>query len=178
MQNQSFRRVFVSNTPVLLASGTTVDLAVGQIGIFDGNTYAATTAPTYATNKAITIWQGMSDVSHLPLMAGVPQTNQASKLIKGKLLKKIRRKSASRGQNQVVAIGFDGIDVTKTLSARCGDVRTVYIKATGNPIDKLYSTKGFIRQYRIDTGCCDECGGDSCADVDPSVLADVLVEKI
>lgn len=178
MQNQSFRRAYVSNTPVLLASGTTVDLAVGQIGIFDGNTYAATTAPTYATNKAITIWQGMPDVSHLPLMAGIPQTNQSSKLIKGKLLKKIRRKSAQRGQNQVVAIGFDGIDTTKTLSAKCGEVRTVYIKATGNPIDKLYSDQGFMRQYRLDTGCCDECGGDSCADVSAEALADLLVEKI
>jgi hypothetical protein len=178
MQNQSFRRVFVTNTPVLLASGTTVDLAVGQVGIFDGNTYSATTAPTYANNKAIYLGQGMPDVSHLPLMAGIPQTNQLSKLIKGKLLKKIRRKSASRGQNQVVAIGFDGYDTTKTLSAKCGEVRTVYIKATGNPIEKLYSNKGFIRQYRLDTGCCDECGGDSCADVDPSTLADVLVEKI
>lgn len=178
MLNQSFRRVFVTNTPVLLASGTTVDLAVGQIGIFDGNTYAAAPAPTYANNKAITIWQGMPDVSHLPLMAGIPQTNQSSKLIKGKLLKKIRRKSAHRGQNQVVAIGFDGIDITKTLSAKCGEVRTVYVKATGNPIDKLYSKQGFIRQYRLDTGCCDECGGDSCADVDPSVLADLLVEAI
>lgn len=178
MQNQSFRRVFVTNTPVLLASGTTVDLAVGQVGIFDGNTYAATPAPTYANNKAIYLGQGMSDVSHLPLMAGIPQTNQLSKLIKGKLLKKIRRKSASRGQNQVVAVGFDGYDTTKTLSAKCGEVRTVYVKATGNPIDKLYNNQGFIRQYRIDTGCCDECGGDSCADVDPSVLADILVEKI
>ena len=178
MQNQSFRRVFVTNTPVLLASGTTVDLAVGQIGIFNGNTYAATTAPTYANNKAIYLGQGMPDVSHLPLMAGIPQTNQLSKLIKGKLLKKVRRKSAHRGQNQVVAIGFDGIDTTKTLSAKCGEVRTVYVKATGNPIDKLYNNQGFIRQYRLDTGCCDECGGDSCADVDPSHLADLLVEAI
>lgn len=177
MLNQSFRQVFVTNTPVLLASGTTVDLAVGQIGIFDGRTNAATTLPTYATNKAIYLTQGMPEVPAF-LMAGIPQTNQHSKLIKGKLLKKIRRKSASRGQNQVVAIGFDGIDTTKNLTAKCGEVRTVYIKATGNPIDKLYSKQGFIRQYRLDTGCCDECGGDSCADVNPSVLADALVEKI
>src|SRR5688572_7540243 len=98
MLNQSFRQVFVTNNPVLLASGTTVDLAVGQVGIFDGKSYAATTAPTYATNKAISLWYGMPDVPTF-LMAGIPQTNQASKLIKGKLLKKIRRKSAHRGQN-------------------------------------------------------------------------------
>jgi hypothetical protein len=178
MLNQSFRQVFVANTSVLLPSGSTVDLAPGQIGIFDGNTYAATVSPTYGTNKAISIWQGMPDVSHLPLMAGIPQTNQSSKLIKGKLLKKFRRKSASRGQNQKVAIGFDGVDTLKTLEAKCGEVRTVYVKVTGNPIDKLYSTQGMIRQYRLDTGCCEDCGGDSCADVDPVALADSLVEKI
>lgn len=178
MLNQSFRQVYVTNTPVLLASGSTVDLAVGQVGIFDGKTYAAAPAPTYATNKAITIWQGMPDVSHLPLMAGIPQTNQSSKLIKGKMLKKIRRKSASRGQNQQIAIGFDGYDTTKNLTAKCGEVRTVYVRLTGNPIDKLYSKQGFLRQYRLETGCCEDCGGDSCADVAPSVLADALVEKI
>lgn len=178
MLNQSFRQVLVTSTGVLLPSGTTVDLAVGQIGIFDGNSYQATTSPTYGTNKAISIWQGMPDMSHLPLMAGIPQTNQSSKLIKGKLFKKFRRKSASRGQNQQVAIGFDGVDTTKTLTAKCGEVRTVYIKATGNPIDKLYSKQGFMRQYRLDTGCCDDCGGDSCADVSSEALADALVTKI
>jgi hypothetical protein len=177
MLNQSFRQVFVTNNPVLPASGTTVDLAVGQVGIFDGKTYQATAAPTYAANKAISIWYGMPDVPSF-LMAGLPQTNQSSKLIKGKLLKKLRRKSASRGQNQVVAIGFDGVDTSKNLTAKCGDVRTVYVKLTGNPIDKLHSEQGWLRQYRLETGCCDECGGDSCEDVNPSVLADKLVEQI
>jgi len=178
MLNQSFRQVFVANTSVLLPSGNTVDLAPGQIAITDGNTYAPTVTPTYGTNKAIQIWQGMPDVSHLPLMAGIPQTNQSSKLIKGKNLKKIRRKSASRGQNQQVVIGFDGIYTDKNLTAKCGEVRTVYVKLSGNPIDKLYNNQGFIRQYRLDTGCCDDCGSDNCADVAPETLADALVEKI
>jgi hypothetical protein len=178
MLNQSFRQVFVANTGVLLQTGTTVDLAAGQVGIFDANTYSAVGSPTYGQNKAIQIWLGMPDVSHLPLMAGIPQTNQSSKLIKGKKLKKIRRKTAARGQNQQVVIGFDGIDTTKNLTAKCGEVRTVYVKLSGNPIDKLYSKQGLIRQYRLDTGCCDDCGGDNCADVAPETLADALVEKI
>lgn len=178
MLNQSFRQVFVASTSVLLASGDTVDLAPGQFAITDGNTYAPTTSPTYATNKAIYIWQGMPDVSHLPLMAGIPQTNQSSKLIKGKQITKLRKKTAHRGQNQQVVIGFDGVDTSKTLDAKCGEVRTVYVRVTGNPIDKLYSNQGFIRQYRLDTGCCDDCGTDSCADINPSTLADALVEKI
>lgn len=178
MLNQSFRQVFVADTPVLLASGTTVDLAVGQVGIFDGNTYAATTTPTYANNKAIQIWQGLPDLSYIPLMGGIPLTNQSSKLIKGKLITKFRKKSANRGQNQKVAIGFDGYDTTKTLSATCGERRQVFVKLTGNPIDKIYSVQGITRQYWLETGCCDDCGTDSCADVSAEFLADQLVAKI
>lgn len=178
MLNQSFRQVFVATTPTLLSSGSTADLAVGQVAIVDGNTYTPTTSPTYGTNKAISIWLGMPDLSHLTLMAGIPLTNQSSKLIKGKHLKKIRRKRAHRGQTQQVAIGFDGVDTTKTLTAKCGEVRTVYVKLSGNPIDKLYNNQGFIRQYRLDTGCCDDCGGDSCENVSAESLADALVLRI
>jgi hypothetical protein len=178
MLNQSFRQVFVTNTSVLLPSGSTEDLAVSQIGIFDGNTYAATTTPTYGTNKALQISQGMPDTFWLPLMAGIPQTNQHSKLIKGKLISKFRKKTAHEGQTQKIAIGFDGYDVTKTLSAKCGEKKAVYLKLTGNPIDKIYSVQGLIRQYWLDTGFCDDCGSDNCADVDPSALADQLVAKI
>lgn len=177
MLNQSFRQVFVATTPVLLASGSTVDLAVGQVGIVDGNTYAPLSSPTYAINKAIQVWLGMPTMD-FPLMAGFRLTNQPSKLIKGKLLKKFRRKTAHRGQNQMVAIGFDGADTAKTLTAKCGEVRTVYVKLSGNPIDKLYNNSGFIRQYRLDTGCCDDCGGDSCENVSAEALADSLVLKI
>lgn len=178
MLNQSFRQVLVSNTPVLLASGTTVDLGLSQIGIFDGNNYQATVTPTYATNKAIQVFQGSPDLSWLPLMAGIPLTNQSSKLIKGKLISKFRKKTANRGQNQKVAIGFDGYDTTKTLFAKCGEKRQVFVKLTGNPIDKIYSVQGLIRQYWLDTGCCDDCGADSCADVSAITLANDLAAKI
>ncbi len=178
MLNQSFRQVFVTNTSVLLPSGSTEDLAVSQVGIFDGNTYAATTTPTYGTNKAIQISQGMPDLSYIPLMGGIPLTNQHSKLIKGKLITRFRKKTAHEGQTQKIAVGFDGYDTTKTLFAKCGEKKAVYIKLTGNPIDKIYSVQGITRQYWLDTGCCSDCGSDSCADVDPGALADSLVEKI
>jgi len=168
----------VTNTPVLLASGSTEDLAVSQIGIFDGNTYAATTTPTYAINKALQISQGMPDLSWIPLMGGIPLTNQHSKLIKGKLITKFRKKTAHQGQNQKYAIGFDGYDSTKTLFAKCGEKKAVYLKLTGNPIDKIYSVQGLIRQYWLDTGCCDDCGSDSCAEVSAIQLANSLADKI
>lgn len=181
MLNQSFKQTFVLKSPALLADGATVEtIGVGQLGILDGNTYVSETLPTYATNKAIQLVLGMPDNSHLPLMTGIPQTNQYTKLIKGKTLKKIRRKSATPGQTEKFAIGYDGVDTTKNLVAKVGDVRTVYVKATGNPIDKLYSNQGFMRQYNLEIPCATgDCSNvDACADADPVALADILVAKV
>lgn len=181
MLNQSFRHVIVPKIgTALLADGATVETIVeGQLGILDGNSYVSETTPTYATNKAIQFVLGTPDTSALPLMAGIPKTNDYSKLIKGKLLKKIRVKTATTAQTEKIAIGYDGTDVTKSLRAKVGDVRTVYVKASGNPIDKLYSNQGFMRQYNLEIPCAlGECGGDACADADPSALADILVDKV
>jgi hypothetical protein len=37
----SYRYAWVASTPELPSTGTTVDLGVGQIGVFDGKTYQA-----------------------------------------------------------------------------------------------------------------------------------------
>jgi hypothetical protein len=155
-------------------------LVPGQLGILDGNTYVSETAPTYATNKAIQFVLGTPDLSFLPKMAGIPISNEYSKLIKGKLLKKIRRRTPETAQVEKWAIGYDGVDTTKTLFAKTGDTKVVYVKATGNPIDKLYSEEGFQRQYWLDTPCVSgDCSQvDACADIDPEILADQLVAKV
>jgi hypothetical protein len=182
MLNQSFRQVFVPKIGVaLLADGATVETLVeGQLGILDGNTMLSEVTPTYATNKAVQLVLGTPDVSHLPLMAGIPQTNEYSKLIKGKSLRKLRRKTGNAGQTQKIAIGYDGTDVSKDLLALVGDVRTVFLRVTGNPIDKLFSTDGLIRQYKLEIPCAlDECTEtDPCTEADSEALADILVAKI
>jgi hypothetical protein len=180
MLNQSFRHVLVPKIgSALLAAGQTVDTLVdGQLAILDGNTYAAVTAPTYATNKAIQLVLGTPDTSALPLLAGIPKTNQYSKLIKGKYLKRVRRRTGHAGQTEKFAIGYDGTDTTKSLRAKVGDTQQVFVKATGNPIDKLYSNQGFQRQYWISQVLCDDCGADACVDADPTVLANQLADKI
>jgi len=81
MLNQSFRQVFVTNSPALLAGGATVEnIGVGQVGFVDAKTYKGVTSPTYAKNKALQIVQGTPDLSYLPLMAGVPNENVYSHL--------------------------------------------------------------------------------------------------
>lgn len=180
MLNQSFRQVLVPKVGTsLLADGATVDTILeGQLGILDGNSYVSEVTPTYATNKAIQLVLGTPDTSALPLLAGIPKTNQYSKLIKGKLLKKITRRTPHVGQAEIFAIGYDGVDTTKSLRLKTGDKQQVFVVASGNPIDKLYSNQGYQRQYWIGVQDCDECGADSCTDADPVALADQLVLAI
>jgi hypothetical protein len=180
MLNQSFRQVLVPKIGTsLLADGATVETLVeGQLGILDGNTYVSEVTPTYATNKAIQLVLGTPDTSALPLLAGIPKTNQYTKLIKGKLLKKITRRTSHVGQAEIFAIGYDGTDTTLSLRAKVGETVQVFVKATGNPIDKLYSNQGFMRQYWIGVQDCDDCAADACVDADPAVLAQQLADAI
>lgn len=174
--NQSFEQTFVVSTPVLLAQGTTVDLAVGQLGIFDAETYAATVNPTYAKNKALIFAQGRPDLSPLGefLLTGFDSASDKSKLIKGKRITAWTGKKASRGKNEIITIGYDGADITKNLGGIDGYQKHLYIKLTGQPITKLYSDQGIIRQYILDESCFD-CGD---AAIDPSKRADEIVSKI
>ena len=181
MLHQSYRQVFVTNSPALLAQGSTVDnLAVGQVGIVDVKTNAATTTPTYAKTKAFQLVWGTPDIN-LGLWGGVPNENEYSKLIKGKLIKGFRAKKASRPQSQIMSIGWSGdLSDTATMSAKCGDTKFLYLNFTGTAIDKLYSKQGLVRQYAVDTSCwCDssDCA-DSCASVDPCRLADEFAKQI
>ncbi len=178
MLNQSYSHVFVTNTPKLLASGTTVDLKTGQIGIFDGNTYQAVTAPTYAKNKALILAQGRPNQPWLALMAGIASDSYKTKLIKGKRITEFTGKKPSRGHQEAITVGFDGSDITKTLTGISGNVETFYLKLTGLPVSKLYSTQGIIRQYKIDAGCAVGCEDGECDAVPAEKLADLLVEKI
>lgn len=179
MSQQSYRSVFVSNTGTLLASGKTVEgIAVGQVGVLDGNTHLATTTPTYAKNKALELVWGTPDLGDLPLMSGVPNQNEYSKLIKGKLLKNFRGHRAKRAQNEVWTVGWSGDDAdTDTLFAKPGEVKYLYVKLTGGVIDKLYSKQGITRMFSTKAGVTDDCG-DPCTDVDCRLLVDDLVKQI
>lgn len=179
MSQQSFRTVFVTNSPTLLAQGATVEsLGVHQIAILDAKTHLAVTSPTYATTKALEVVWGTPDLGDLPLMSGVPNQNDYSKLIKGKLLTGFRGKAAKRPKQEVVTVGWSGDDAdTDTLFAQPGQVKHLFIKLTGAPIDKVYSVQGVIRQFSTKAGTTDDCG-DPCTEVDCRLLVDDLVQQI
>lgn len=175
---QSYQQVFVTNSPALLAEGKTVDsLATGQIGFLDAKTYKALVAPTYAKNKAIYAVWGTPDVN-VGEFGGVPNENEYSKIIKGKLVKKLRAKKAQRGVTPVYTIGWSGdVSDTDTLFARTGESKDLFIKLSGTVIDRLYSKNGLIKGFKTTPACTDDCS-DLCSDVSCPDLAQQLVDQI
>ncbi|TXH08742.1 MAG: hypothetical protein E6R03_17670 [Hyphomicrobiaceae bacterium] len=176
--NQNFRKVFVTTNNTILASGSaTSDLAVGQIGLFDCSTNLSLDAtPTYTESKGFYIAQGTPDLSYMPKGAGIRNETDKSKCIMGKNLVGYWGKAAAAGQSDIVAIGYDGVDTDKTMSGKCDEIKHLYVKLTGKPIENLFPG-GTIRHYEVQGACCDSCG-DSCASITDSSWVDGFIAQI
>lgn len=168
----------MTNSPALLAQGKTVgSLAVGQIGILDGKTYTSVNNPTYATNKALYFVWGTPNVT-LGDFGGMPNENEYSKLVKGKLIKSFRAKKAKRGQTPVYTVGWSGdVSDTDTLSAKVGQSKSLFIKLSGTIIERLYDKQGVTKEFVTVPACTDDCS-DICADVLCPDLAYQLADQI
>lgn len=176
-QNQDFNQVLVSNVGTIPSTGTTVNLAYGQIGIFDAETYLATNAPTYLANKGLIFAQGVKDLSGMPNGAGIANETEKTKTVLGKRILSWRGKKAKTGQTMKVAIGYDGVDNTKTISAKPGDIKYLYLRLTGKPIENLYPG-GKILYYQYQEPCIDGCTDNGCTDINPLIIAENLRKQI
>lgn len=176
--NQSFKRVFVTNSSTLLSSGTTTDLAVNQVSLFDGATYQATTSPTYFANKSIVVGWGYPDTPQAALMDGLTNQNELVE-IKGRKIKAVRVHRAVHARPEIVTLGFSGsAGDTDTLSIKPGESKSFYVRLTGAPIDRIYSTQGFIRRFVVEGPCIDDCADGCATDADNRKVADSLVKQI
>lgn len=175
---QSLTQVFVTNSPALLANGQTVDnLAVGQIGILDAKTNLAVTAPTYANNKALKLVWGTPNVD-LGISSGFPNENEYSKLIKGKLVRAFRGKSAVHAQTPQWTVGWSGgVSDTDTISGKAGEAKNLYIHLSGTIIERLYSKQGITKVFVSTPPCTDDCSL-GCDVQDCSVITDQIVSQI
>ena len=175
---QSLSQVFVTNSSALLAQGQTVDsLAVGQIGILDAKTNLAVTAPTYANNKALKLVWGTNNLD-LGIFGGVPNENEYSKLIKGKLVQAFRGKAAVHSHTPLWTVGWSGdVSDTDTISGKAGEAKHLYIHLSGTIIERLYSKQGLTKLFLSTPPCTDDCSL-GCDVQDCSAITDQLVAQI
>jgi len=180
MAFKSYRNVFVATSGTILSTGTTTDLGVGQIGIFDTKNYQAQTAPNFPAVTTVIVAQGTEDRSVLPDGAGLGNETFKTPEIQGTLIKKWAAKAAQRGQNMIVTLGFDGVDTTKTLSAKPGEIKTFWLKLSGQPILNFFpdQRRYLVEEFTITLPCADECSDNCSATVDCNVVADAIINAI
>jgi hypothetical protein len=180
MAYKSYRNCFVATTGTLLSSGTTTDLAVGQIGVFDAKTWQAQTAPSYNVSPKLVIAQGTEDRSMLPDGAALGNETYKTPVINGKLIKSWVGKASQRPQNRIVTLGYDGVNASKTLTANPGQVYTFWIKLSGQPILNFFpdQRRYLVEEITITLPCASDCVDNCAATTDCNVVADAIINAI
>jgi len=175
----SYRYVFAASTPTIPVSGTTVDLGIGEIGVFDGKTFQATSG---ITAKSILIAQGTPDTV---FPHGVAKSNHTYKtdIIKGTAVKSWKKVNGKKGSGLQITMGFDGVDTTKNLTVKQGKSFTYWVTLSGAPIANLLGDSPkthyavWTEQFTVQLPCVSDCV-DTCGDlVDPNVVADAAIAQ-
>ena len=153
----------------LPSSGSTQNLAAGQVGFFKSDYTVATAgniggAPYFyvAQGRVNTYLQGSkrSDKIAGPLSSGGNGKSNVTEWYKVT--------GCSTVSNQVTEVGG--------WTVKCGDVVTLTLRGHSSYVDTLYFN-GFTRSVTVQAPCCD-CGGDPCTDVDVPALIDDFIIKL
>lgn len=176
MGNLRFLKAFVAQPSTLFVTGVGLkppDLTLGQIlfyqvdqqGITVGGT-GATPAPAtirrtrfaqqvgdsaFGTVKSQPIWLD-SVVSWFGKAATVPAV-------------------------QISYIGWDEVDGTKDIAAKCGDILTIPIRIYDKKLARWYGANNFQKNIIVDTSCCPDCGSP-CTAADKLAIATNIALQI
>lgn len=176
----AYRYVFAASVTDVPTSGKPIDLGIGQVGVFDGKTWDATSG---INAKSILLAQGTLSTL-FPQGAGKDNFSLKSDEILGRNLKSLKKIQAKKGQGEVVTIGFDGVDTNKNLTVKQGDSFTFWITLSGTPIANLLGDSPkthyavWTEQFTVQLPCVSECV-DTCGDVfDPNIVGDAAIAEI
>lgn len=158
---QPQRITLVSNISKLFAGTYLDELAVGQIGILaqDGRSrYKGTTAPVKAKGRKFKIALGMPDNS--PADGGLDRAqimslpHQTVEFSADQIVGWDAQGAKPFTKEPIVAIGYDGVDATKTISVAKGKKLTLHLHLYGGPIFKITNTKGFYhKEFTVEPDC-------------------------
>jgi len=167
MADFSLTTVFVApvGQTALPTTGSTQDLTVGQIGIFD-NTYAVDNTP--GDKPYFYIAQGR-DNTYL-------QGSKRSDKIKGCASANCTSNVTEWYKVTGCPTPVNQITDTDEWNVKCGDIVTLTIRAHSSYIDSLYFN-GLTRSVTVQAPCCD-CDGDPCVNVDVDDLIDAFIAKL
>ena len=153
----------------LPSSGSTQNLAAGQVGFFKSD-YTVATAGNIAASPYFYVAQGRVN-TYL-------QGSKRSDKIAGSLSSGGNAKSNVTEWYKATGCPTSANQVTEVggWTVKCGDVVTLTLRGHSSYVDTLYFN-GFTRSVTVQAPCCD-CGGDPCTDVDVPALIDQFIIKL
>lgn len=183
MSAQPYRGAFLTNLSTIATSGSTYNLADFQLGVFDAKTYAAVTAPSFPTTKAIIIAEGR-DERKFPMGVGMTNATLKTPPIQATNILGWSVNKSQKPQNMIVTLGFDGVDTSKTLSLSTGKDVSFYLTLSGAPIGNLLGASSTTHYNTLTEAftpilpCTDPCD-DSCpSTVDCNAIADAIIDAV
>lgn len=178
--NQSYRQVMVSGVPTPLSTGIFKDLAPEQIGLFalaeDGTISVAN-----GTEEKLQLAQGIHDFAAKgKIGGGFSNAPRKTKPFSPEDIISFKGiKADKKHQGQIVALGYDGVDAAKTLTALLDvkDLR-INVRLWGNLIHKITGNrKTLTNNFYINKGCLSN-GCDVNSVVAGEQIADSLIKQI
>lgn len=173
----SFHKYFLG-TGVVKTTGHAADLIPGQIGLFNAKTYEAIplSHAKKDINREVIIGQGSwHSVDSLTPFLGGMQEPVYSRKINGNLITKFYKDSAEEARNQVVTVGFDGVDREKTITAFKDETYKMRIEVKGNAAQRFLFRENY-QDYMVKGRCTTDL--DNKVPEDAFWIADQFVEQI
>lgn len=167
MADFSLTTLFVVPVGTSIAnSGSTQDLAAGEVGFFDKD-YQATVTPS--TSPYFYVAQGRVN-TYL-------QGSKRSDKIAG-CGTSANCKSNVTEWYKVQGCPTPAVQITDVSewNVKCGDVVTLTLRAHSSYLDTLYFN-GFTRSVTVQAPCCD-CGGDPCVNTDVNALINQFIYQL
>lgn len=146
------------------------NLQPAQFGIFNSRYKAVTNATDAAKSPYIQFGQG-----RIEKVMGLG-SKYSDKVSPRSLIEWYKVTGSKENKDQITYVGFDGVDLTKTLKASCDQQYSVTVNAFSEYINTAFAN-GLTRSVTVTTPCCADCGND-CETTDPVWLAKELARKI
>lgn len=169
-------------TGAVLTSGDTSTLKPGQLGLFDASTYNAIGAgASPISHPSVLIAQGSwhTTDSLSKFIGGLQQPVQTQQF-KAKDAIEFQRSLPVPLSQDVLQIGWDGINACNSLSFNCGTSYFFKVNVSGEDVFRTYS-RPLYRFIELRTDCCTDTGdcATSCNDtVDSTYWAQQLAKLI
>ena len=146
------------------------NLNPAQFGIFNSRYKAVTNATDAAKSPYIQFGQGR--IEKVPGLG----SKYSDKVSPRSLIEWYKVTGSKENKNQITYVGFDGVDLTKTLKAGCDQQYSLTVNAFSEYINTAFAN-GLTRTVTVTTPCCTDCG-DGCETIDPVWLAKEYAKKI